>query len=78
MCLTLPGEIVAIDGDDAVVRVDGRLRRVSILPLPDAAIGDRVIVAAGAVMARLDPDEADEIERSVRVAYGNDTGGPLP
>jgi hydrogenase expression/formation protein HypC len=78
MCLTLPAEIVAIEGDDAVVRVDGRLRRASILPVPDVAIGDRVIVAAGAVMARLDPDEAEEIERSVRVAYGNETGGPLP
>lgn len=75
MCLTVPGAIVAIDGDEAVVRVGDRLRRASILPLPDAAVGDRVIVAAGSVMARVDPSEVDEIERLVRVAYGPEEGG---
>jgi hydrogenase expression/formation protein HypC len=76
MCLTVPGEIVAIDGVDAVVRIEGRLGRASILPLPDARIGDRVIIAAGSVMARLDAEEADEIERLVRVAYGHEGGSP--
>ena len=69
MCLSVPGEIVAIVGDDAVVRIEGRLRRASILPVPDVDVGDRVIVAAGSVMARLDAEEANEIERLVRVAY---------
>ena len=76
MCLTLPGEVIAIDGDAAVVRVDGRLRRASALPVPDVRVGDRVIVAAGSVMARLDPAESEEIERLVRVAYGDTPGGP--
>ena len=76
MCLTLPGEVVAFDGDVAVVRVDGKLRRASALPVPDLRVGDRVIVAAGSVMARLDPAESEEIERLVRVAYGEPTGGP--
>lgn len=78
MCLTVPGEIVAIDGDAALVRVDGQLRQAATLAVPDLRVGDRVIVAAGSVMARLDPSEADEIERLVRVAYGDDTGGPPP
>ena len=73
MCLTVPGEIVAIDGDAAVVRVDGQLRHATTLAVPDVRVGDRVIVAAGSVMARLDPSEATEIERLVRVAYGDDT-----
>jgi len=77
MCLTVLGEIVAIVGDDAVVRIEGRLRRASILPVPDVDVGDRVIVAAGSVMARLDAEEANEIERLVRVAYGHE-GGPPP
>jgi hydrogenase assembly chaperone HypC/HupF len=77
MCLSVPGEIVAIVGDDAVVRIEGRLRRASILPVPDVNVGDRVIVAAGSVMARLEAEEANEIERLVRVAYGHE-GGPPP
>jgi hydrogenase maturation factor len=76
MCLTLPGEVIAIEGDAAVVRIDGRLRRASALPVPDLRVGDRVIVAAGSVMARIDPAESEEIERFVRVAYGEATGGP--
>ncbi len=76
MCLTLPGEVVAIDGDAAIVRIDDRLRRASSLPVPDLRVGDRVIVAAGSVMARTDPAESEEIERLVRVAYGDATGGP--
>jgi hydrogenase maturation factor len=76
MCLTLPGEVVAIDGDAAIVRIDDRLRRASSLPVPDLRVGDRVIVAAGSVMARIDPAESEEIERLVRVAYGDATGGP--
>lgn len=76
MCLTLPGEVIAIEGDAAIVRVDGRLRRANALPVPDLRVGDRVIVAAGSVMARLDSTESEEIERLVRVAYGDATGGP--
>ena len=76
MCLSVPAEVIAVDGDAAVVRVDGRLRRASVLAVPDVAVGDRVIVAAGSVMARLELAEAKEIERLVRVAYGEDTGGP--
>ena len=75
MCLSVPAEVIAIDGDEAVVRVDGRLRRASALAVSDLAVGDRVIVAAGSVMARLDADEADEIERLVRVAYDEERGG---
>lgn len=78
MCLTVPGEIVAIEGAEAVVRVDGRLRRAGTLAAPEVRVGDRVIVAAGSVIARLEPAEAEEIGRLVRVAQGADTGGPTP
>jgi hydrogenase assembly chaperone HypC/HupF len=76
MCLTVPAEVIAIEGHEAIVRVDGRLRRASTLPVGELAIGDRVIVAAGSVMARLDERDADEMERLVRVAYGDPRGGP--
>ena len=75
MCLTFPGEVVALDGPEAVVLTDGRLGRATTLAVPDAAVGDRVVVAAGAIIARLDIDEAADIERLVRVARG-DEGGP--
>jgi hydrogenase assembly chaperone HypC/HupF len=78
MCLTVPGEVVAIDGREAIVSIDGRLRRASTLAVDDIAVGDRVIVAAGSVMARLDDTEAEDIGRLARVAYGDETGGSRP
>jgi hydrogenase maturation factor len=72
MCLTFPGEVVALDGADAVVRTEGRLRRATTLALPEVAVGDRVIVAAGSIISRLEPAEADEIERLVRAAHGRE------
>ncbi len=72
MCVTFPGEVVALEGLEAVVLTDGRLRRATTLALPDAAVGDRVIVAAGSIIARLETDEADDIERLVRVARGDE------
>ena len=78
MCLTVPGEVVAIDGDAVLVRADGRVRRANTLAVPHLQVGDRVIVAAGSVMARLDPTDAEEIERLVRVAHGDDAGGRTP
>ena len=68
MCLTYPAEVVELDGAEAVVRIDGRLRRATTLALPDAAVGDRVIVAAGSIIARFDPREADRVEQLVRLA----------
>jgi hydrogenase assembly chaperone HypC/HupF len=70
MCLTLPGEVTAVEGDQAVVRTEGRLRRASTLALPDVSVGDRVIVAAGSIVSRLDPEEAEDVERLVLTAYG--------
>ena len=76
MCLTFPGEVIAMEGEDAIVRSDGRLRRASTLVLPDVAIGDRVIVAAGSIVSRLDPTEADDIERLVGAAHGREGARP--
>jgi hydrogenase assembly chaperone HypC/HupF len=75
MCLSVPGQVVAIEDREAVVNIDGRLLRASTLAVADIAVGDHVIVAAGSVLARLDDTEAEEVERLVRVAYGHHEGG---
>ena len=76
MCLTFPGEVVALDGMEALVLTEGRLRRATTLAVPDAAVGDRVVVAAGSIIARLDAEEADDIERLVRVARRDEGATP--
>lgn len=72
MCLTYPGEVIALDGLDAVVRIDGRLRRASAIAAAETRVGDWVIVAAGSVIGRLSSAEARDLERMLRVAYGQE------
>jgi hydrogenase maturation factor len=71
MCMTYPGEVVALEGSEAVVRTDGRFLRATTLVLPDTAIGDLVLVAAGSIVQRLEPLQAEEIRRLVAIADGS-------
>jgi len=61
MCVAIPGRVLEIADEMAVVEYDRRRQRASLLLVPDAAVGDWVIVAAGTVLEVLDPDEATEI-----------------
>ncbi len=61
MCVTLPGRVLAVDDDGATVDLDGRRRRASTLLLPEISPGDWVIVAAGTIVDRLDPHDAQDI-----------------
>lgn len=61
MCVAYPGQILQIADEMAVVETEQRRRRASLLLVPEAAVGDWVIVSAGTVLQILDPDEASEI-----------------
>ena len=58
MCLAIPGRIVKIEGDYAVVDYGGVKKRASLMVLPDAKVGDMVVVHAGFAIARVDEEEA--------------------
>ncbi|HET6953974.1 MAG TPA: HypC/HybG/HupF family hydrogenase formation chaperone [Acidimicrobiales bacterium] len=70
MCLSLAGRIGRIEGEHALVQVDGRDRRVSLALLllegEPVAPGDWVLVHTGFAVARLDPAEGAEIARMRR------------
>ena len=58
MCLAIPGRIVKIEGDEAVIDYGGVFKRASLMVLPDAKVGDMVIVHAGFAISIVDEDEA--------------------
>jgi hydrogenase expression/formation protein HypC len=64
MCLAIPGRIVAIEGDPAspVAEVDyeGLRRKAQLVYLPDARVGDYILVQAGFAIRRLPEAEALE------------------
>ena len=59
MCLAIPALVVERhDGDEATVDLGGARKRVSLALVPEANVGDYVIVHAGFAISVLDADEA--------------------
>lgn len=70
MCLDFPAQVIARDADVALVLADGRQRRASTLLLPDARVGEWVYVAAGHIIERIPPREAQHIIDQLTAARG--------
>lgn len=67
MCLAVPGKLLSIEVDgSAVVDMLGARREVSLRLVPNAQIGDYVLVHAGFGIQVIDPAEAEETIRIVR------------
>jgi len=68
MCLGIPGEIVEISEDQGLrvgkVRFAGITRTVCLEYVPEAALGDYVVVHVGFAISRIDREEA---ERSYQI-----------
>ena len=60
MCLAYPMTITSIEGSYADVEADGVRRRVGLALVPEAKIGDAVLIHAGYAISVVDPEEAEE------------------
>ena len=63
MCLAVPGQLLSLDGGDPLtqqgrVAFGGITKRVNLAYVPEAGIGDYVLVHAGFAIAVLDEAEA--------------------
>jgi hydrogenase expression/formation protein HypC len=63
MCLAVPARITKIDDQMATVEVGGITRDASTVLLPDAGVGDYVLIHAGFAISLVDEDEALETIR---------------
>jgi hydrogenase expression/formation protein HypC len=63
MCLAIPARIVELDADRAVVEAMGNRWRAKTTLLPDAGIGELVLVHAGFAISLVDEEEAKETWR---------------
>ena len=66
MCLAIPGIIVSLAGEEPLSRtgkVDfgGVLKEVSLAYVPEARVGDYVIVHVGFALSRVDEAEAHKV-----------------
>lgn len=58
MCLSVPGQIIKINGDNAVVDINGNKIEANIQLITDAAVGEYVLVHAGFAIEKIDEEEA--------------------
>lgn len=66
MCLAIPGKIESITGDDPLSRMGrinfgGIIKEACLAYVPEAQIGNYVIVHAGFALSRVDEEEAKKV-----------------
>jgi len=65
MCLAVPGKIISVSGDDlnrsGKVSFSGVMKEVSLAYVPEAQIGDYVIVHVGFALSKVDEAEAHRV-----------------
>jgi hydrogenase expression/formation protein HypC len=74
MCLAIPARIVKLKGDNAVVDAMGNRYRAKTTLLPEAKLGDLVLVHAGFAISLVDEEEAKKTwELIAEIDEFNDT-----
>jgi hydrogenase expression/formation protein HypC len=66
MCLAIPGEILSVSGEDPLTRCGrvsfgGVVREINLAFVPEAEVGDYVLVHVGVAIGVVDPVEAARI-----------------
>ena len=71
MCLAIPGKILSVAGDEPLQRsgrvsFGGVVKEVNLAYVPDADIGDYVIVHVGFALSKVDEAEAQQVFQYLR------------
>lgn len=66
MCLAVPGKIISVNGEEALERTGrvsfgGIIKEVSLAYVPEAQVGDYVIVHVGFALSIVDKVEASRV-----------------
>lgn len=71
MCLAVPGKILSVAGDEPLMRMGkvsfgGIIKEVNLAFVPEAAVGDYVLVHVGCAITRVDEQEAMRVFEYLR------------
>jgi len=71
MCLAVPGRILSLSGGDPLTRVGrvdfgGIIKEINLAYVPEAAIGDHVLVHVGFAITVIDEAEAARVFEHLR------------
>lgn len=78
MCLAIPGRIIAIEDEGSLLRTGkvsfgGLVKATDLSFVPEAGIGDYVIVHAGYALSTIDEEEAGAVFDTIREIYPPDS-----
>ena len=78
MCLAIPARIVELEKDNAVVDAMGNRWKAKTTLLPEAKLGDLVLIHAGFAISLVDEEEAKETwQLLAEIANFNETQDKL-
>jgi hydrogenase expression/formation protein HypC len=71
MCLAVPGKIISIEGTDPIFRCGkvnfgGIQKQINLAYVPEAKVGDYVLVHVGFAISTIDEAEAQEVFEYLR------------
>ncbi len=71
MCLAVPGKVISVAGEDPLQRqgkvsFGGVIKDVNMAYVPEAEVGDYVIVHVGFALSKVDEDEANRVFEYLR------------
>ncbi len=71
MCLAVPGKILSLSGDDPILRVGrvdfgGIVKEINLAYVPEARIGDYVLIHVGFAITIIDEVEAARVFEHLR------------
>jgi hydrogenase expression/formation protein HypC len=71
MCLAVPGKIESIEGSDPVLKTGkvnfgGILKQINLAYVPEARVGDYVLVHVGFAISTIEESEAREVFEYLR------------
>ena len=71
MCLAVPGRLLSVAGDDPLTRLGrvdfgGIIKEISLAFVPEARIGDHVLVHVGFAIGVVDESEAQRVFQHLR------------
>jgi hydrogenase expression/formation protein HypC len=69
MCLAIPGKIESMTGENAVVNIEGNRINAMTALVPEAEVGDWVLVHAGLAVTVMSDEEANETLSLIREKY---------
>lgn len=60
MCLSVPAQVMKIDGDTAEVSVGGTIMNANLSMVDDIHVGDYILLHTGFALQKIDAEEAEE------------------